>query len=148
MKHTSMVVTLVLWALGPGAAQANNATCWGMGKVDDPTRPDISCENLTEPFLLSLMGASRADVQKAMNAPGRLIPASGDSGGLQFNGFAGKGRGWDGRIDFKFDSNSRVYLIDAVIDGPNRHPSNMQFFWNSFVGGFCSDFPGSRKRCR
>lgn len=45
-----------------------NSECWG-----DDSRQDISCRALTENFLMSMRGATKAEVMKAMNVNGREI---------------------------------------------------------------------------
>ena len=95
----------------------------------------------TVTFILSLRSASRAEVLKAMNAGGRRL-----TDGLHFISNAGYGKGWTGFINFTFDSNDRVTVIYALVDGPNGSLSNMEFIWNA-NGALCSDFPASRNRC-
>jgi hypothetical protein len=55
-------------------------------------------------------------------------------------------RGWGGDITFTFGADDRVVTIEALIDGPDLSPNNVEFLWN--IHGFlCSNFPGSRRRC-
>ena len=52
-----------LSAAGQQASQGKgNSECWG-----DETRQDISCRSLTDNFLMSMRGATKAEVVKAMN---------------------------------------------------------------------------------
>ena len=125
-----------------GRASADNSTCWGLGS-DDKTLPDIACRELTEPFLRSMIGVTRAQVLAAMNAPGRTDSA----GSLHFISNYGMGaRGFSGFVNFGFDANDKVLLITAVVDRAGG-PSNMQFVWNGGNGYLCSNFPHSQKRC-
>ena len=136
----SMVMTAVC-AVGYSSAYADNRACWGFG-ADDRERQDISCTALTERLLLSLRGASRADVLRAMNAQGRIIP----NDGLHFASNYERGaKGFGGDVNFYFE-NDRIINIVAEVDGPPGGPANIEFIWNARVIG-CSDFPGSRRRC-
>jgi hypothetical protein len=116
---------------------ANNAACWGMDK-DDPSRPDISCTKLTERLLLSLRGASRAEVEKTMNAPGIT---RGD-GRLHYLSNATT---YSGDVDVTF-KNGRAIIVYGVVQ-PTDTSKNLEFIWNGEDTSLCSDVPGSRNRC-
>ncbi len=123
------------------SAYADNAACWGGGQ-DDRDRPDISCVPLTEPLLLSLEGATRAEVVAAMQAPG----APGDGGSLHFeSNYAFRTKGDVGSVDVKFGPDGRANAINAAIEAPH-HGQGIHFAWNAAVAG-CSDFPDSIQRC-
>ena len=66
--------------------------------------------------------------------------------GLSFMSRYGSGYGArSGTVIFHFDMTGRVSSIHAVVVrslGPN-----IQFIWNAKLGG-CSDFPGSKQRCK
>lgn len=136
----AMLFAAIACSLGP-FAYADNAACWGYGR-DDTGRPDISCTALTERLLLSLRGASRADVVRAMNAPGRII----ENEGLHFVSNYDRGlRGLGGDVSFSFN-NGFLSVISAQVDGPPGAPSSVEFIWNAKLSG-CSDFPGSKSPC-
>jgi hypothetical protein len=141
MKTTLAAFSLAFVATLSTAAHAENSKCWGLG-TDDKSRPDISCRELTEAFLLSMRGATRTQVLAAMNAGGRPV-----DGGLHFISNYGMGsRGFSGDANFRFDGNDRVNLITGSIDQAGG-ASNMEFIWNAEKGFLCSDLPGSRARC-
>jgi hypothetical protein len=89
---------------------------------------------------MDMRGATRAQVLKAMNAPGRHDGAR----ALHYIGAAV--RGWGGDITFTFGAEDRVVTIEALIDGPDLSPGNVEFLWN-IQGFLCSSFPGSSRRC-
>jgi hypothetical protein len=141
VKTTLAAFLLVFAAAMPTATDAENSKCWGLG-TDDKSRPDISCRELTEVFLLSMRGATRAQVIAAMNAGGRPV-----EGGLHFISNYGMGsRGFFGDVNFKFDTNGRVDIITGFVDQAGG-ASGMEFIWNAEKGFLCSDFPKSRTRC-
>jgi len=53
-----------------GAAHANCVEAW---PPDMKTRPDFTCVPLTDRLLVSLQGATKAEVIKAMKANGRPV---------------------------------------------------------------------------
>jgi hypothetical protein len=120
----------------PSAGLANNDACWG-----DNRRGDISCARLTESFLLSLRGISRAQVQKAMDAPGR---ETGDQG-LQFLSNYNKGvDGGSGLLNVAFQDD-RAIIINATVDSAGAFRP-MQFVWNAYATpGLAQDFDLSTK---
>jgi hypothetical protein len=132
---------VVLVSVLGGPAFADNAKCWGDG-VDEPGRPDISCTELTEGLLLSLEGATKAEVLRAMNAPG--VP---DNGGvLHFvSNYAWRQRSGVGVVDFHFGPDGQVEVINATVDASSGK-KGMRFVWNATLGS-CSDFSGSIQRC-
>jgi hypothetical protein len=121
-------------------AYADTSQCWWM--ANDPSHPELSCTKLAAAALLGLEGASKAQVVKAMGAPG--LP---DSGGvLRFeSNYAFRRRGYSGAVAFTFSPDGRVDVIDAAVDAPHQK-YGMKFVWNADVPG-CSDFPGSIQRC-
>jgi hypothetical protein len=133
--RTTLWIAALLLTAAVEPAKADNAACWG-----DPNRMDISCTSLTQQFIMGMRAASRAEVLKAMNAPGRH---DGERA-LHYIGVAV--RGWGGDITFTFGADDRVVIIEAFVDGPNLTPSNVEFLWNA-DGFLCSNFPGSRNQC-
>jgi hypothetical protein len=132
---------IVFAAVLSSSAHADNAACWGGGQ-DDRDRPDISCVPLTEPLLISLEGATRAEVVAAMKAPGLLA----DNGSLRFeSNYAFRTKGDVGSVAVKFGADGRVDAIDAAVEAPH-HGQGIRFDWNAAVAG-CSDFPDSIQRC-
>jgi hypothetical protein len=119
-------------------AGKGNAECWG-----DDDRQDISCRALTENFLLSMRGATRADVIRAMNVKGREI-----SGGLRFLSNYSRGAKWgSGSVNFTFNNDGRVSVIMASIDPPNMAGRSVDFLWNADrLPEGCSDFPATHMR--
>jgi hypothetical protein len=136
-------------------AGKGNSECWG-----DDDRQDISCRSLTENFLLSMRGTTKAEVLKAMNVRGREI-----SGGLRFLSNYSKGARWgSGSVNFTFDDKSRVSVITASIDPPNMAGKSVDFIWNVYAAPplgeeidrstkdfarhpYCSDFSGDPTKC-
>ena len=101
-----------------------NAECWG-----DDTRQDISCRALTEGFLLSMRGATKPEVIKAMNVGGRKIAS-----GLHFISNYSNGERWgSGDVNFTFDAEGRVSIISASIDPPDMAGTHADFIWNAFA---------------
>ena len=142
-RRTILGATLLgmLAAANGRPALADNAACWGYSR-DDKERPDISCTELVERFLISMRGATRAEVLKAMNAAGRPVP----NDGLHFiSNYARGTKGYGGDVNFFFDDD-KVTAITGEVDGPPSAPGNIEFIWNAKLPG-CSDFPGSRNRC-
>jgi hypothetical protein len=121
-------------------AYAGTAKCWWA--EDDPSHPELSCARLTPKLLMSLEGATKAQVVKAMGAPG-----SPDSDGiLRFeSNYAFRRRGYSGAVTFTFRRDGAVDVINAAVDAPHQK-AGMKFVWNAEVPG-CSDFPGSIQRC-
>jgi hypothetical protein len=110
-----------------------NSDCWG-----DNSRQDISCRPLTEAFLLSMRGASRDAVVKAMGVEGRPT-----KDGLHFISNYAQGQTWgSGIVNFTFDSKGDVSIIDGDLDPPNLVGKSAGFLWNSqLLPGGCSDLP-------
>jgi hypothetical protein len=136
-------------------AVEGNSECWG-----DDSRQDISCRALTENFLLSMRGATKTEVLKAMNVKGREIGA-----GLRFISNYSKGERWgSGTANFTFDDKDRVYVIVASIDPPSNAGKSLDFIWNVYAAPplgaeidrstkdftrqpYCSDFSGRPAKC-
>lgn len=117
-----------------------NSECWG-----DENRQDISCRSLTESFLLSMRGATKAEVVKAMKVGGREIDR-----GLHFVSNYSRGERWgSGDVNFLFDQDERVSIIFATLDPPNSNGQHADFMWNNEVlPSGCSDLPGTKmKHC-
>jgi hypothetical protein len=117
-----------------------NSECFG-----DESRQDISCRALTDNFLMSMRGATRVEVVKAMNVAGREIER-----GLHFLSNYSSGERWgSGDVNFLFDQTGRVSVIFASISSPNSESKHADFIWNSeLLPEGCSDLPGSSmKRC-
>ena len=137
------------------ATGKGNSECWG-----DDSRQDISCRALTETFLLSMRGATKAEVVKAMNVSGREI-----SGGLRFISNYSKGERWgSGGVNFTFDDQGRVSVIAASIDLPAMAGKSADFIWSMYaappIGNeidrstkdfarqpYCSDLSGKPEKC-
>jgi hypothetical protein len=123
-----------------------NSECWGSERDQD-----ISCRALTENFLMSLRGATRAEVLKAMSVQGREIKPGdiNDLPGLHFVSNYARGARWgSGDVNFWFDEQGRVSIIAASLTAPMA-ASNYDFLWNakSLPLG-CSDLPrSSMKHC-
>lgn len=136
-----------------------NSECWG-----DDTRQDISCRALTEDFLLSMQGATKPEVIKAMNVGGRKIAS-----GLHFISNYSRGERWgSGDVNFTFDTEGRVSVIGASIDPPGmagKHAYFIYFIWSAFAAPplgdeidrstknfgrqpVCSDFSSKLARCK
>jgi hypothetical protein len=136
-------------------AGKGNSECWG-----DDSRQDISCRALTENFLLSMRGATKPEVLKAMNVGGREI-----NDGLRFLSNYSKGERWgSGSVNFTFDDEGRVSVIVASIDPPNLSGKSVDFIWNTYAAPplgeeidrstknfarqpYCSDFSDSPAKC-
>jgi hypothetical protein len=91
--------------------------------LGDNNRQDISCQALTDEFLLSLRDATKREVVKAMGVEGRAIKPDSLCRGvtcsdeLHFISNYSKGTHWGaGDINFLFDQNGRVSLIFGSID--------------------------------
>jgi hypothetical protein len=143
-KDRAILMLLILGSapvlLPRAAIAAGNAQCWG-----DDSRQDISCRALTENFLLSMRGATRDEIIKAMGVTGREVEL-----GLHFISNYSKGeREGSGIVNFSFDGTGHVSVITADVDHAGSKGPSMEFIWNASTSPlpFCSDFPGSRSRC-
>jgi hypothetical protein len=139
----------------PPASAKSNSECWG-----DDNRQDISCRALTETFLLSMRGAAKADVLKAMNVSCREI-----SGGLRFISYYSKGeQSGSGNVNFTFDDQGRVSVIVASVDPPSMVGKSADFIWSMYAAPpigdeidrstkdfarqpYCSDLSGKPEKC-
>jgi hypothetical protein len=155
----TMLVAVVLSLCAVASARAadgkGNAECWG-----DDDRQDVSCRALTEKFLLTMRGATKPEVLKAMKVKGREI-----SGGLRFLSNYSKGEQWgSGSVNFTFDENDRVSVITASLDPPAMTGKAADFIWNVYAAPplgeaidrstqdfarqpYCSDISGSPAKC-
>ncbi len=117
-----------------------NAGCWG-----DDNRQDITCRALTENFLISMEGATKDEVVKAMNVNGRDL-----GGALHYISNYSRGERWgSGFVNFSFNGEGRVSVIYADLDPPNMKGKSAEFIWNAAeLPAGCSDLPGTHmKRC-
>lgn len=113
-----------------------NSECWG-----DDSRQDISCRALTESFLMSMRGATKAAVMKAMNVKGREIEH-----GLHFLSMYSQGQRWgSGDVNFLFDQRGMVSVIFASLDPPDSQRGvRADFIWNAVsLPGGCNNLPGT-----
>ena len=110
-----------------------NSECWA-----DNSRQDISCRALTENFLMSMRGATKTEVMKAMNVNGREIER-----GLHLLSNYSSGQRWgSGDVNFLFDPRGRVSAIFATLDPPNSGGTHADFIWNAdLLPAGCSDLP-------
>jgi hypothetical protein len=136
-RRTDMIRPLSTAVLLLALASPAYATCSEAWPPDMKTRPDFTCVPLTDRLLVSLEGATRADVTKAMKANGR--PVDHDTV-LHFVSVADR---LSGDMNFKIDGD-HVVLIFGIVDGENG--KSLSFTWNpSYKGGYaCSDLPGTR----
>jgi hypothetical protein len=65
-RMRALIVALLMTLVG-SQAYAGTAECWWT--ADDPSHPELSCARLTPALLMSLEGATKAQVVKAMGAP-------------------------------------------------------------------------------
>jgi hypothetical protein len=107
-----------------------------------PPQPDFTCVRITEPFWVSLQGATRAQVIKAMKTDGK--PFSDKE--LHFLSIP------DGPVNFRFENDKAININGVTDDGqflwnltaPPDTPSRWRI-GNQFA---CSDLPGSNyARC-
>jgi hypothetical protein len=121
-----------------------NSDCWG-----DDQRQDISCQNLTEAFLLSMRNAPMATVRAAMKVAGRDV-GNGQQSELHFISNYSRGSRWgSGDVNFLFDAKGRVEVISASLDPPYMNGKSADFTWNrGLMPNGCSDLPNSKlHRC-
>jgi hypothetical protein len=109
------------------------------------TRPDFTCVPLTDRLLVSLEGATKAQVIKAMKANGRPLGIN-EQNVLHFASTAPDSC-CGGDVNFEIE-NDKVVRIFGIMDGERM----TEFIWNPAYHGPspnpCSDLPGSRyARC-
>ncbi|MGH7079181.1 MAG: hypothetical protein ACREFU_13945 [Acetobacteraceae bacterium] len=124
-------------------SEVGNGSCWGPTDHGDNGRPDISCRALTEDFLMSMRGKTKAEVQRAMGVNGRP-----DNDGLHFiSNYARGAKYGSGDINFLFKGN-RAVVIFGSLDLPNEAGS-ADFIWNAkLLPAGCSDLPNTKMaRC-
>ena len=93
---------------------------------------------------MSMRGATKAEVVKAMNVEGREVDK-----GIHFISNYSRGARWgSGSVNFVFDQTGRVFIIFATIDGP-ASKGHADFIWNKDQRpDGCSDLPGTTmKHC-
>jgi hypothetical protein len=134
-------VVAAVFIAGFARARSDDLTCWGNAAPDSAVQ-GITCTALTEPFLLSMRNATRSEVVRAMGGSGSI---SGNNISFLSNHAFGVGGG-SGAVRFIFGANGRVTTIRASVDRRGQS-GEMGFEWTS-VGHQCSDFPGSRQRCK
>jgi hypothetical protein len=121
--------------------KGDNSACWG-----DNERQDISCTQLTEKFFMSMRFATRAQIQKAMNAAGREI-VNGDRAGLHFISNYTRGSQYgSGYINFTFDKDGKVVIMSGYIDSAyGVDPPDARFIWNAeLLPNGCFDGPNTK----
>jgi hypothetical protein len=134
-----MIGAMLMLLMTSGAA---NATCLETWPPDMKARPDFTCVPFTDQLLVSLEGATKAQVIKAMKANGRWLD---HDTMLHFVSIADDNQGGDVNFAFK---NDKVVRIVGSMDGEHM----IEFIWNpAFHGSLpsaCSDLPGSHyARC-
>ena len=137
-------VGLCIVASMPNASAAGNAECWGNEKDRD-----ISCHALTEKFLMSMRGATRADVVKAMGVEGIEIKQGNGLTRLHFVSNYSRGKQWgSGDLNYSFDESGKVVIITASLTRPMA-ALNYDFLWNAALLPWgCSNLPSSSmKHC-
>ncbi len=122
------------------------ATCLEAWPPDMKTRPDFTCVSLTDRLLVSLEGATKAEVIKAMRANGRPLGQD-EKDVLHFVSVADR---YSGDMNFEIKDDRVVRIFGIVDSGENG--SILSFIWNPSYHGPaanpCSDLPGSRyARC-
>jgi hypothetical protein len=146
LKITLITAAMVVASVSQATTVRGNAACWG-----DNKRQDISCQALTDEFLLSLRDATKTEVVKAMGVEGRALKPDSLCRGvtcsdeLHFISNYSKGTHWGaGDINFLFDQDGRVSLIFGSIDPPNGEGRAASFIWNAdLLPAGCSDLPHS-----
>ncbi|TAL81008.1 MAG: hypothetical protein EPN75_05555 [Beijerinckiaceae bacterium] len=118
------------------ATLKGNEACWA-----DNSRQDISCQALTERFLLSIEGATEDEVVQAMGVRGRLTA----DGFLHFTSNYAQGeRGATGDVNFTFKS-GRAAIISAFVDTSGEP---REFLWNAdLLPAACFDGSATLKPC-
>jgi hypothetical protein len=104
--------------------------------------PDFTCVPFTDKLLVSLQGATKAQVTKAMKAIGRPL------GPIVH--FVSRDDNYPGGVDLEF-KDDHVVLISGRVDLPGSE-KRMSFRWTPAYQGPasmpCSDLPGSHyARC-
>jgi hypothetical protein len=130
-----IVMALSLALLASGQAYASCEEAWPADTMK--ARPDVTCVSLTERLLVSLEGATRGEVTKAMMANGK--PAQNET---HFNSVADQS---SGVLNLTFEGD-RVVLVSALVDTSEQGKAGMWFIWNRKYNAHvpCSDLPGSR----
>jgi len=137
MRFILMAVSFALLASSPASASCLELLS-GLKDLHDAT-----CEPITDRLLVSLEGATRAEVAKAMKVIGRQTI------GPMVHLFSSADT-YPGGVDLTFEGD-RVVLIFAGVDDPENFKT-MWFIWNPEYHGRnpnpCSDLPGSHyARC-
>ena len=89
-----------------------------------------------------MRGATKAEVQKAMNVKGREFTG----GTLHYISNYSRGERWgDGDANFTFDAAGHVTILAASLDSPGMKNGSKEFIWNAeLLPNGCSDLPGSK----
>jgi hypothetical protein len=93
---------------------------------------------------MSMRGATRADIVKAMGVEGIEIKQVNALTRLHYVSNYSRGERWgSGDVNYSFDDGGRVTIIHALLTGPSAS-GNYEFIWNatSLPAG-CSDLPDS-----
>jgi hypothetical protein len=141
VKRTTIAAALALMMTSGAANAFTEQECekvwskenWALAK--QVPQPDFTCVPITEELWVSLQGATKAQVIKAMKANGRLWE---QDKVLHFLSIP------NGAINFGIE-NDKVVRIFGVVDDM---PLGVNFIWNQAESFACSDLPGSHyARC-
>ena len=128
--RTLAVIFALIWCCTE--ASANCLEAWGLNQ-----RPEITCVPLTDSLLVRLEGVTKAELIRAMKAPGITKV---DDGRMILH-FVSAADRFSGDMNFEL-TGDRVSLIFGIVD------EGMQFIWNpryqGSLPGICSDLPNSR----
>jgi hypothetical protein len=142
MRSVLMLAATALAMLG-ASASSGHASCMEAWSPVMKERPDVTCMPFTDRLLVSLQGATRAQVIKTMKNNGRLVD---HDKVLHFMSAADSN---SGDANFRFEGDTVTIIFAAIDSKSGGHP--MEFIWNPNYSGPevpCSDLPGSRyARC-
>jgi hypothetical protein len=115
---------------------------WALAK--QVPQPDFTCVPLTEQLLVSLGGATKAEVIKAMKANGRWL----DHNNRLLHFIVPFTDGDGGDVNFTFEGDKVVHIL-GMLDSDKTNVMDMMFSWGNVttdprVPFACSDLPGSR----
>ena len=139
MRRTIIGVALALMMSSEAASalttcpeQFSDKAWDATGRTSKPAY--YTCVPLTERLLVSLEGATKAEVIRAMEANGG--PLGNEQDTLHFFSVVDSSGGW---INFRFENDRVVIIFGQMDDG--------QFIWNQAKRFTCSDLGGSYGRC-